>query len=466
MGSTFASNPTLLPIVSIIIVVAVLIFAIAKRYRIPEANEALIVTGSTGSNPDGSPMLTVALGRGKFIIPFIQRARMLSLEATEIQMEVPEGVSKDNIKVRVEAVALAKVDGTPEGVRAAAQRFLDRESQIPDIVRSILAGALRGVVGNMTVEEMLRDREGLAIKIQEAAGQALSDAGLRVDTLQINGITTDPVDYILNLGRPQAAKARREAEVAEAENNQAAAEAQAKARIAIAAAQKEASIQEAEFKKETDRAQAEADAVGPKTKAAQDAAITEAQQANAQRQAELTKLELDSSVRAQADAHLYAAQREADAALYKAERDAEAKAVSVTKAAEAEQARLTQEGQGKADAIQAQGLAEASAIKAKGEAEAQVKELLAAAYEKYGQQAVIDRMLAALPEMIAAAAKPIGDIDNITVLGNADAAAGIPKLGTDLMVTLPAVVKGATGMDMSQLFERWFASDGANAVQK
>jgi flotillin len=389
---------------------------------------------------------------------------VLSLDATEIAMQVPEGVSKDSIKVVVDAVALAKIDGTPGGVRSAAQRFLGREDQIPRIIQSILAGALRGVVGNMTIEEMLRDREGLATKIQDAAASALSDAGLRVDTLQINGISTDPVDYITNLGRPQAAQVRRAAEVAEAGNEQEAARAKAEARIQIAAANKDAQLKEADFLKETAQAEAEAHAVGPMTAAAQEARVTMAQQQNAQQIATLTKLQLDSDVRAKADANLYAAQKAADAELYTAEQRAKAQAVQVTAAAEAEQTRLTREGDGKASAIKAAGLAEAEAIKARGQSEAEVKELMAAAYARYGQQAVIDRVLESMPGMLSALAKPIGDVDNITVIGDAAAAGGITKISTELLVKLPAVIKAATGLDLTDLMKTWFEDGKAPVV--
>lgn len=447
---------TILAILVIVLALALLIFAIAKRYRIPDANEALIITGfKRAPGAEGSGALKVVMGAGAFIWPFVQRCRILSLDATEIAMQVPEGVSKDNIKVVVDAVALAKIDGTPQGVRSAAQRFLGREDEIPRIIQSILAGALRGVVGNMTIEEMLRDREGLATKIQDAASSALSDAGLRVDTLQINGISTDPVDYITNLGRPQAAEVRKSAEVAEARNEQEAARAKAEARIQIASANKDAQLKEADFLKETAQAEAEAQAVGPMTKAAQDARVTQAEQTNAQQMATLTKLQLDSEVRARADASLYAAQKAADAELYTAEQRAKAQAVQVTAAAEAEQSRLTREGEGKAFAIKAAGLAEADAIRAKGESEAAVKELLAAAYSKYGEQAIIDRTLTSLPEMLAAAAKPIGDIDQITVIGDADAAGGVTKISTDLLVKLPAVVKASTGLDITALMKTW-----------
>lgn len=460
-------NPELYTIGSIVIAIialVIIVFAIAKRYKIPDANEALIITGAKGRQPDGTAALKVIMGAGSFIIPFVQRCRVLSLDATEIAMQVPEGVSKDNIKVVVDAVALAKIDGTPSGVRSAAQRFLGREDQIPRIIQSILAGALRGVVGNMTIEEMLRDREGLATKIQDAAASALSDAGLRVDTLQINGISTDPLDYITNLGRPQAAQVRKAAEVAEAHNEQEAARAKAEARIQIAAANKDAQLKEADFLKETAQAEAEAQAVGPMTKAAQDARVTMAEQQNAQQVATLTKLQLDSDVRAKADANLYAAQKAADAELYTAEQRAKAQAVQVTAAAEAEQTRLTREGDGHASAIKAAGLAEAQSIKARGQAEAEVKELLAAAFSKYGQQAVIDRVLASMPDMIEAAAKPIGDVDSITVIGDAAAAGGIPKISTDLLVKLPAMVKAATGLDLLDLMQTWFNTDKATDV--
>ena len=474
---------TMIGIIIAVIAVVIIVFAVAKRYKIPDANEALIVTGAKGRAADGTAALKVIMGGGSFIVPFVQKCRVLSLDATEIAMQVPEGVSKDNIKVVVDAVALAKIDGTPAGVRSAAQRFLGREDQIPRIIQSILAGALRGVVGNMTIEEMLRDREGLATKIQDAAASALSDAGLRVDTLQINGISTDPVDYITNLGRPQAAQVRKAAEVAEAQNDQEAARAKAQARIQIAQANKDAQLREADFLKETAQAEAEAEAVGPMTKAAQDARITQAEQQNAQQVATLTKLQLDSEVRAKADANLYAAQKAADAELYTAEQRAKAQAVQVTASAEAEQTRLTREGQGRAAAItaaaeaeqtrltaegeghafaiKAAGLAEAQAIKAKGQAEAEVKELLAEAYAKYGQQAVIDRVLASMPDMLAAAAKPIGDVDNITVIGDASSASGITKISTDLLVKLPAIIKAATGLDTTELMKTWFADGGA-----
>ncbi|MDR0837419.1 MAG: hypothetical protein LBM94_04310 [Propionibacteriaceae bacterium] len=460
--------------VSIVIVVVLVALLIASRYRIPDANEALVITGSKGKTPVGEPALKIVIGSGAFIIPFIQRCRVLSLDATEIAMQVPEGVSKDNIKVVVDAVALAKIDGTPEGVRAAAQRFLGREDEIPRIIRSILAGALRGVVGNMTIEEMLRDREGLAAKIQEAASSALSDAGLRVDTLQINGIATDPPDYITNLGRPQAAQVRKTAEVAEAENEQQSARARAEARVKIAAANKEAQLREAEFLKETAEAEAEAVAVGPKTKAAQDALITQAEQANAEQKVALTRLTLDSEVRAKADADLYAAQKRADASLYTAEKDAAARAVVITQQgkadAEASRAKgqaeadvkaaiLRQQGLGEAEATEAKGRAEAEAIRAKGLAEAETKEKLAKAYEMYGQQAVIDRVLQALPLMLEAAAKPLGNIDSITVLGDSEGASGVPKLATDTLVKLPAIVKSATGLDITGLFSKWFEEE-------
>ncbi|MDR0959901.1 MAG: hypothetical protein LBM23_06055 [Propionibacteriaceae bacterium] len=433
--------PIVVVIIGVLLVLALIVTAVAKRYRIPSANQALVVTGS--GSKDGS--IKVVVGSGSFIIPFVQQAKMIALDAAEIPMQVPEGVTKDNIKVVVDAVALAKIEGTPDGVRAAAQRFLGREDEIPRIVTSILAGTLRGVVGNMSVDEMLRDREGLARQIQSAASQALSDAGLRVDTLQINGIATDPPDYIVNLGRPQAAAVRKEAEVAEAINAQESAKAQALSRIAIASANKDAQIQEAEFQKQTSKAQAEAAAVGPRTQAEQAALVTRAEQENAKEKASLTKLMLDSDVRAKADA-----------SLYQAEQEAKAKAAQIVAAADAEQKRLTSEGQGRADAIRSAGEAEAAAIKAKGQAEAEVKELLAAAYAKYGEQAIIDRVLGSMPDMIAAAAKPIGDIDNITVVGDGSGASRITKLSTDVLVELPALVKATTGLDLNSLFAQWF----------
>ncbi|PZR53509.1 hypothetical protein DNL40_08400 [Xylanimonas oleitrophica] len=462
-------------IAAIVVVLAIVVLAIVSRYKIPKANEALVITGGKG----GTGGMKVVIGSGVFVVPFVQRSASISLDATEVPMRVDEGVTSDKIKVTVDAVALAKIDGTPEGVRAAAQRFLGREEQVPGVVATVLAGALRGVVGNMTVEEVLADRVKFATEIRAEAEKALAESGLRIDTLQINAIRSEPADYIENLGRPQAAEVRRQAEIAEAENTRQSAQAQAAARIAIAEANKTAALREAEFKKETDAAQAEADAVGPKVAAAQAAEITRAEQANAEQQATLTKLKLDSDVRAKADAELYAAQKaaeadlftkqkEADAALYRAEKDAAARAVAVERAAAAEKVRLESEGTGlanslkvqglaQAEATRATGLADAEAIKAKGQAEAEVKELLAQAYDKYGEQAVIDQVLAALPAMLEAAAKPLGNIDNITVLGDGSNAGAVTNLATDLMTKVPAVVKATTGLDITTLLAGFLA---------
>ncbi len=468
-------------VVALVVVIAIVIGAVVSRYRIPKANEALVITGGKGG-PEG---VKVVIGSGVFVVPFIQRSASISLDATEVPMRVDEGVTSDKIKVTVDAVALAKIDGTPEGVRAAAQRFLGREEEVPGVVATVLAGALRGVVGNMTVEEVLADRAKFATEIKDEAAKALSESGLRIDTLQINAIQSDPADYIVNLGRPQAAAVRREAEIAEASNAQQAAKAQAESRIAIAEANKMAALREAEFKKETDAAQAEAAAVGPKVAAAQQAEITRAEQSNAQQQVELTKLRLDSEVRAKADADLYmaqkeaearqyAAQKQADADLYAAEKDAAAKAVAVERKAAAEKVRLESEGTGLANSLKAQGLAQAEAtraigqadaeaIRAKGEAEAATNTLLAEAYEKYGQQAVIERVLAALPAMIEAAAKPLGNIDNITVLGDPAGASKVTTLATDLLTQVPAVAKATTGVDLVGLLSSFLAGNGSGS---
>jgi flotillin len=483
------ATPTLvvIAVAAIVVVLALVIGSVVSRYRIPKANEALVITGGKG----GDAPVKVVIGSGVFVVPFVQRSASISLDATEVPMRVDEGVTSDKIKVTVDAVALAKIDGTPEGVRAAAQRFLGREEQVPGVVATVLAGALRGVVGNMTVEEVLADRVKFATEIRAEAEKALAESGLRIDTLQINAIRSEPADYIENLGRPQAAEVRRAAEIAEAENTRQSAEAQASARIAIAEANKKAVLREAEFKKETDAAQAEADAVGPKIAAAQRAEITRAEQANAEQEATLTKLKLDSDVRAKADAELYAAQKaaeatlftrqkEADAALYGAEKDAAARAVAVERAAAAEKVRLESEGTGLANSLKVQGLAQAEAtratgiadaeaIKAKGQAEAEVKELLAQAYAKYGEQAVIDQVLAALPAMLEAAAKPLGNIDNITVLGEASGAHGVTGLATELVTKVPAVVKAATGLDITALLsgylsQRTVPTNGASTL--
>ena len=88
-------------VVALVVVIAIVIGAVVSRYRIPKANEALVITGGKG----GSEGVKVVIGSGVFVVPFIQRSASISLDATEVPMRVDEGVTSDKIKVTVDAVA-------------------------------------------------------------------------------------------------------------------------------------------------------------------------------------------------------------------------------------------------------------------------------------------------------------------------------------------------------------------------
>lgn len=416
------------------------------------------------------------IGRAGLKIPFFERIDKIDLGAIQIDVKTKTAVpTSDYINVNVDSTVTVKIGSKPEDISLALQNFLNiSRYEIGDKVKDLLEGNIREIVGQMPLTAMVSDRKAFAQKVQENAVPDLEKFGLELVSFNVQNFQDDN-GVIENLGidnveqiRKQAAiaksNAQREIAIASAADMKKANDAQAEAETAMAQKNAEVAIKKSELKKETDTQQAIADAAYEIQKNEQEKAI-KVSQTNAEiaqrerevelkaREIELKEKELDAIVRKQADAEKYKIEKEAEADLVKRQKEAEAKAYEIEQQAKAQKA--------KADADKYSAEQEAEGIRAKGLAEAEAIEKKAEAMSKMENAAVIEMVLNALPEMTAAAAAPLANIDNMTVYGS-DAGS---KLVGDVMQTTNQVFEGlkANGVDVSSMLAGFI---GGKAAQK
>lgn len=477
-------SPAVLGIVAVVVVLIIAVSIVVKRYRIVEPDTAMIVVGNRGKsvqNAQGQNVIDlsgqkVVTGGGTFVWPFVQRHFELSLRSRRLTLTTT-GQTKNGITLSAQAVAVIKVGGSEEMIRAAAQRFLSQQDEIETSAQEVLSGSLRSILGNLTVLEIIQDRQAVASLVLSAAEEALSKQGLVIDTLQIQEIK-DNVDYISNLGRPESAAVRRNAEVADTEANRAAEEARIAAEKLVIEAERELELQKANIKSQTDKALAEAEAAKPLEEAQQKQRIVEQEALTAQRKADLQEQELNASVRKVADAEAYriktVASANAEAAVITAEadrrerefnaqaleREALANAEALAAQGRAEAGILEARGKAEALAAEAKGIAEAKSLaeigkaealatEAKGLAEAKTIEARAEALAAEGEAVLVQQMIEIMPEVAGRFAEAYGN-SNMTII-SADGAQSVGRDMVGNMTTMNQMMKDAVGIDISSI---------------
>lgn len=484
------SSSVLVPVLGFVVLLVLLVLLVTSRYKVAGPNQAFIVTGRKGKavlNPETGALTTdlsgqkVILGGGTFVIPFVQRLATMDLSSRRISVQIRGAVSGQGIKLNVEGVAIVKVGGNADQIRLAAQRFLSQQADIEPFTQEVLAGALRSIVGGLTVEQIIRDRAAFAQRVADESENSLTGQGLILDTFQIQDVTDDG-SYLSDLGRPEAARIRQTAAIAEAAARQAAEQASLKAEEEIAIAQRTLALKQAEIKSETDAAAANAASAGPLAQADRDQAILAEQEKVAVRQAALTERQLETQVRKPADAERYRVEQEAEARRTSEIAAAEARKASTIAAAEAnaEEARLTGEAEkarraalaeaeaiegarrgeaekarrvAEAEATRAEGEAQAAATLAVGRAEAEAMDQRAAAFASYNDAAVLQMLIEVLPQIAREVAAPIAAIDQLTILST-DGAGALPKQVNDNVVQTLQMLKTSTGLDLEALLHR------------
>src|ERR1700733_14422745 len=262
-------------------------------FRVPAPDEAMLISGGR-SGQNGTPFKVVT-GHGAFVVPFIRQASFLTLAMREAEV-AEQCVTKQGIALQARAVIAFKVGNDPDSIVNAAQRFLSDQDQMTVLAGRIFAGHLRSIVGSMTVEEIVTERQKLATEVLDGSKAEMAKIGLIVDSLQIQSIDDMGAGYIAAMAAPNNAAIQRQAKIAQAQADQAAAEAQQASARKQAEFARQTSVVQAQYKGEVERAQAEAAQAGPLAQANAQLAVINAQAELAQQQAELRQQQLLSEV--------------------------------------------------------------------------------------------------------------------------------------------------------------------------
>jgi len=281
-------------------------------YRVPAPDQAMLISGGR-SRRSGAPF-KVVVGHGVFVAPFFRKTRFLTLSMCEAEVS-EQCVTKQGISLNVRAVIAFKVGNDDESIVNAGQRFLSDQDQMSTLTGRIFAGHLRSIIGSMTVEEIVTERQKLATEVLDGSKAEMAKIGLTVDSLQIQSIDDMNSGYIDAMAAPHNAAIQRAAQIAQAQANQAAAEAQQESQRKQAEYQRQTMVVQAEYKAQVDRAQAEAAQAGPLAQAKAQMDVLAAQTDLAHRQAELRQRQLVGEVvkPAEAEAEKVRILAEADA---------------------------------------------------------------------------------------------------------------------------------------------------------
>lgn len=443
----------------------------------------IVVTGYVKASPDTAYIISglrkepkVLIGKAGIKIPFLEKKDELNLQLIPIDVKTSNAVpTADYININVDAAVNIKISDDPERLKLAAQNFLNKPIEyIANVSREVLEGNMREIVGRMNLEEMVSDRQKFAELVKENGEPDLAKMGLDIVSFNVQNFV-DGNGVIENLGVDNIVKIQKNAAISRAVSERDIAQAQAKAsqeandaKIAaetiIAEKNNELAIKKAELKKTADAKQAEADAAY-KIQEEQSRKSIEIATADAnimrqekeielrRKDVEVTEQELDAKIKKQAEAEKFAEQQRAEAQLYKRQKEAEAQLFEKQREAEARKAeaeavkyQMEQEAAG----IQARGEAEAKAIEAKGIAEAEALNRKAEAMKKYGEAAVMEMYFEMLPKAVEAAAKPLENVDKITMYGEGNSA----KLVSDIVTTATQVSEGmneSIGIDLKSL---------------
>ncbi len=258
-------------------------------YRVPAPDEAMLISG--GRRGLGGAPFRVVTGHGKFVLPVFRKTRFLTLAMCEAEVS-EKCVTRQGIALTVKAVIAFKVGNDHESIVNAGQRFLSDQDQMAILTGRIFAGHLRSIIGSMTVEEIVTERQKLATEVLETSKSEMAKIGLTVDSLQIQSIDDGDTGYIDAMSAPHKAAIQRQAQIAQAQATQASVEAQQAAARNQAEYARQTAIVQAEYNAEVDRAQAQAAQAGPLAQANAQREVLAAQTELALRAAELRQQQL------------------------------------------------------------------------------------------------------------------------------------------------------------------------------
>src|ERR1041385_551532 len=446
-------------VAGVVIGTVLLLSFVARMFRKAGPNEAFVVYGFRGTR--------VIKGGGTIVFPMFENFRSLSLELMSFDVAPQQNLyTKQGVAVTVEAVAQIKVRSDRESIATAAEQFLTKTpAQREGLIRLVMEGHLRGIIGQLAVEEIVKQPEMVADRMRGTCADDMNKMGLEVVSFTIKEVR-DKNEYIANMGRPDIARIKMQADIA-------AAEAERDTAIKRAEAVRAAAVAKAEADKQ--RVLAEALSMASQAEATRDLEIKKAsyletvkkQQAQADKAYEIQSNVMQQQVVAESvkvqqiekqeqikvqEAEIVRHEKELIANVLKA---AEVDRARIETLAAAESQRLMIEAEGRAASIRAQGEAEAEITFKKGEAEAKAMNVKAEAYQEWNQAAVVDKLISGLPEVVKAMSEPLSNVDRITIVSTGDSdAAGAHKITGDMAkmaAQVPALFEALSGMDLKEL---------------
>ncbi|WP_236573021.1 SPFH domain-containing protein [Streptomyces sp. GS7] len=300
-------------------------------WHVPAPNEALLISGS--KRRAGDAQFRIVTGHGCWVMPVKQKASVLSLSLRESEIS-EDCVTQQGIRLAVRAVAVFKVGDDQASIANAARRFLDEQRSMEELVGRIFAGHLRSIVGGLTVEQIIRERDRVAQEVKEGSHSEMEKLGIVVDALQIQEIG-DTSGYITNLAAPHAAAVASAARIAQAKADQEATEREQQAAALKAQYERDTAIKRAGFLAETEQYNARAAQAGPLAQARASHEVIEEQTALAERQAALAARRLEAEIRRPADAEAYRLRTLAEAQRDRVRFEADARAYTEREVARA-----------------------------------------------------------------------------------------------------------------------------------
>lgn len=439
-------------------VVIFLILLLLFWRKVP-ADKAMVITGLKKR---------VLSGKGGFMIPFLETSCTISLENISMTTDVNEAPSKQGIFVNIIGTAIVKVNNEENSILKAVEQFCNGGAKntvgvISSMVEQILEGKLRGIISTLTVEQINEDRAAFEQRIEDDIREELHSMGLLLISYSILRISTQG-GYLENRAIPQIASAKADADIATAERKRdteirtanairEGERAKLLAETEIAESQRDKSIKVESYRAEQDRAKADADVAYKLKEIENESLVAEQQAALAKKNATVVEERLVAEIKKPADAKKYETEVNAEAEKIRSIKQAEAQAEAIRIKAVAEADALKIAAIAEAEAIKAKGIAEAESIKAKGIAEAESKDRLAEAMAKYGDAAIVELVVDKLPEIMAEVAKPMEQVDKITIIDNGgrEGAAKLTKLITDITTNGFQTVKDITGIDLTDV---------------
>jgi len=456
-------------IVLFVFVVVALIFGYASRVKKVGPNEVLVISGRGEGRRDELETVEsnfrIVTGGRTFVWPIWERVDDLSLEVMTIDITTPDVPTVQGVKVTVDGVAQVKIGSDESSIRTAAIQFLSKsENEIEYVAHETLAGHLRAILGTLTVEQLYRDREAFAQKVQEVSGEDMASMGMEIISFVIKDIKDDE-GYLEALGRPRIAQVKRDAAIGEAEASRDATIESARARqegesakfeaeTKIAESRKDYEVQKADYEAETNRKRAEAELAYTlqqnienqkiKGEEVEIEVVEKKKQIEVQEQEALRReKELLATVHKPAEAEEYRVRTLANARRYQLQTEATGEADAIR-----------QRGEAEADANRARGLADAEVLRQKGLAEAEATAEKAHSWQQYTQAAILQQILDKLPEIAAAIAQPLSKTDRIVIIGGENGrgsgAARVTDDVTRIIAQVPSTIEALTGVDLTE----------------